>query len=126
MDATTANPSRPYWIPDGIDFEALPNALQLAITGIVNPAYQELVLEAADALARSAGTTLVHLLWLELLQQFELGNQLENLVRPNHGCAACADMIAQHLRLVGAKQHTAQFLLRLKVFHEKYAAGLPK
>jgi hypothetical protein len=35
-------------------------------------------------------------------------------------------MIAQHLRLVGAKQHAAQFLLRLKAFHEKYGAGLPQ
>lgn len=126
MDATTPNPSRPYWIPDGIAFQAPPQALQLATTEIVNPVYQELILEAGDALERSAAATLVHLLWLEFLQQVELGNHLDNLVRPNHGFAVRADMIARHSRVVGAKQHTGTFLLRLKAFHEKSAAGLSR
>jgi hypothetical protein len=105
MDALTPTPARPYWIPEQTDLEALPPAVQLAITNVVNRAYQELVLGAADALERSAGATDVHLLWLELLHQFELGNQLKNRLRPNYGFAARADTIAQHLRLA-AKQHT--------------------
>jgi hypothetical protein len=73
--AAIVNPSRLGETIDSLDkrvLQPLPKELRLAIMEIVNPAYQELVLEAAAALARSAGTTLVHLLWLELLQQLEL------------------------------------------------------
>jgi hypothetical protein len=65
-------------------------------------------------LERSAGTTYVHLLWLELLSQFELGNQLANL-QHDQGLAAPPNLIAQHLRLVGAKQQT--------VFHLRASLG---
>ena len=114
MDATTPHPPRPYWIPEEIDLAALPKAVQLAVSEILNRAYQELVLGAADALERSAGTTYVHLLWLELLSQFELGNQLANL-QHDQGLAAPPNLIAQHLRLVGAKQQT--------VFHLRASLG---
>jgi hypothetical protein len=115
---------RPYWISEQIDLAALPEPFRIAITEIVNRAYEELVLGAADALERSAATTYVHLLWLELLQQFELGNELESVSRPNLSFGARAEMIMRHLRLVAAKQHTGNFLLRVKAFHEKYAAAL--
>jgi hypothetical protein len=95
----------------------------VAITEIVNPAYQELVLGAGDALERSAGATHVHLLWLELLHQLALGNQLENLLRSNHGFAAQADRIAQHLRLAAAKQQAGSFLLRIQAVQDKDTAG---
>ena len=123
MEATTPSPSRPYWIPERIDLDALPEALRLAISEIVNPAYQEFVLGAADALQRSAGATYVHLVWLEVLHQCELGQELDKFLRPNFGFAAQADMVAQHLRLVGAKQQAGTFLLRVKAFQEKYTAN---
>lgn len=123
MEAPTATPPRPYWIPEEADLEALPKEVQLALTEVVNRAYQELVLGAADALERFAGATYVHLLWLELLHQFELGKQLDNLLRPNHGFAARADRIAQHLRLVGAKQQAGSFLLRVQALQDKDTAG---
>src|SRR5438477_98569 len=105
MDATTESFSQPYWIPEGFNFDALPQAFQQAITEILNPAYQELVLAVGHPLERSAGATYVHLLWLELLQQFELGDQMDTRLWLTYRFPERADMIAQHLRLVGAKQH---------------------
>src|SRR6516164_4810706 len=100
MDAATRAPSRPYWLPEDTEFAALPRPLQVAITEILYPAYKQLVLGAADPLERATAATFVHLLWLELLQQLELGNCLEDLMRPNFGSAALNGVIAQHLRLV--------------------------
>jgi hypothetical protein len=47
--------TRPYWIPDGVDFESIPRNLQVAITTLVSPTYEELVLGAAPGLAQSTG-----------------------------------------------------------------------
>ena len=44
---------RPFWIPDGVNFDSLPAELKIAITGIVDPAYNELVLSAASGLEQS-------------------------------------------------------------------------
>ena len=85
--------------------------------------YEQLVLGAADPLERATAATFVHLLWLELLQQLELGNCLEDLMRPNFGSAALNGVIAQHLRLVGAKQQTDSFLLRLKALQGSFQHG---
>ena len=70
MDAATPPLSRPYWLPEDTEFAALPRPLQVAITEILYPAYEQLVLGAADPLERATAATFVHLLWLELLQQF--------------------------------------------------------
>ena len=78
IDASTPGDStpRPYWIPPGVDFGRLPEQVRAAILGIINPAYQELVLGARDGLPKAAGVTLVSLLWLEILDQVELGQDL--------------------------------------------------
>ena len=123
MDAATRALSRPYWLPEDTEFAALPRPLQVAITEILYPAYEQLVLGAADPLERATAATFVHLLWLELLQQLELGNCLEDLMRPNFGSAALNGVIAQHLRLVGAKQQTGSFLLRLKALQGRFQHG---
>lgn len=107
--------SRPYFVPKGVNFEVLPEEVQVAITAVVNPAYRELVLEAGDALQRSAGVTTVHLLWLEILDQVELAKNLPS--SPNSETAEeHGKRIDRHLRIVGAKSKASQFLLRLREF----------
>ena len=44
-------------------------------------------------------------------------------MRPNFGSAALNGVIAQHLRLVGAKQQTDSFLLRLKALQSRFQHG---
>lgn len=118
---------RPYFIPKGLDFEALPEEIKLAVREIVNPAYRELVLGASDALERAAGATFVHLAWLELLDQLGLGEQVAAGLP---GGGVVGDLVHEedlqnHLRLLGAKQKAAAFLLRLREFRtrQRFSAG---
>ena len=64
---------RPYFIPKNIDLGQLPGGLRKAVDDIILPAYQEFVLEATTSLERAAGMTLCCHIWLELLEQFDLG-----------------------------------------------------
>ena len=71
--ASGEQPVRPYFIPPGINFEALPEPVRVALQAVVEPAYRELVLGVEGPLERSAGLTLAFLLSLEVLDQFQLG-----------------------------------------------------
>jgi hypothetical protein len=115
---------RPLWIPDGLDFDRLPEALRLAVSGILNPAYRELVLEAPTALLRTAGLTYVHAAWLELIDQIELCKSMARLLPSGESSEALQEPIARHLRLVGAKEKFGKFLLQIKTFYEKYPGEL--
>ena len=54
--------TRPYFLPETVDFDTLPPAVRAAFTTIVEPAYRELVLGAVSVLERSAGASFVFLL----------------------------------------------------------------
>jgi hypothetical protein len=111
---------RPYFVPPGVDFDQLPEQVRAVILGIINPAYRELVLAAPDGLQKAAGVTVVSLLWLEVLDQLELG---QNLTVPRSLLVASPErdeLIARHLRTAGAKIKASSFLLRLAEFREKY------
>jgi hypothetical protein len=121
-DASTSdNPTpRPYWIPPGVDFERLPEQVRAAMLGVINPAYQELVLGAQDGLQKAAGVTLISLLWLEVLDQVELGQDLTDPRSIGTSSPAREQLISRHLRLAGATIKASGFLLRLAEFREKY------
>jgi hypothetical protein len=105
---------RPFWVPENVVFDRLPAALQAGILQLINPLYQQLVLEATNELARTVGLTLVHLGWLELLGQLELGRaQAVGLGGANPG-PVDPKAIAQHLSLVAAKIKTTKLYLQLK------------
>ena len=55
------------WTPPGVDIDSFPPEVQTAIIEIVNPIYEQLVLQARDSLEKSTGMTAVYLLWLEIL-----------------------------------------------------------
>jgi hypothetical protein len=121
-DASTSDDPtpRPYWIPPGVDFDRLPEQLRAAILGIINPAYQELVLRAQDGQEKAAGVTVVSLLWLEILGQIELA---EHLTDPGSVVTSSPEreqLISRHLRVAGAMIKASGFLLRLSEFKEKY------
>src|SRR4051794_13174139 len=79
MQVSSPQPAltRPYFFPPTVDFEALPAAVQTAIAEIVVPAYEELVVGAESAIERSAGTSLVLLLALEIMEQMEIGAAMD-------------------------------------------------
>lgn len=114
-DTAPARSLRPYFVPEGIDFDSLPEPVKLALQTVVQPAYDELVLAAPNALERSMGASVVFLLTEEVLEQFELGRQM-NFTQSR--CAADREdrekSLARYLQLVGAKNSAANALLRLR------------
>ena len=119
-NAGVGEAARPYWVPSGIAFDELPEELRTAIIAVVNPGYQQLVLAARDGLEKATGMTIVHLLWLEILDQIQLGRELTD---PQSALSASEErekLIARHLRLVGAKTKASGFLLRLHQFRRKW------
>jgi hypothetical protein len=93
----------------------LPRPLQAALVELIGPLYEELVLAAPDALERSTGLTLTHLLWLEILEQYDLGRDYSvvsgvlGTASPDRG-----PMIDQHLRLLEAKLRASHFLVQAR------------
>lgn len=119
--STAAEPttsSRPYFIPEGTDFDALSEPVRLAFRTIVEPAYQELVLGAPNPLERAQGATFVFLLAEEVLSQFELGLQMDlsqTQVAEDHERRERRERaLSRMLRVLGAKNSALQALLRLR------------
>jgi hypothetical protein len=74
---------RPYWIPPGVVFEELPEAVRIALQTIVGLAYSELVLGAGDPLETAMGTSVAFLAALEICDQVEIGHQLLRTTPPD-------------------------------------------
>jgi hypothetical protein len=111
----------PDFLPDDFDFDALPAVVQRAICELVQPAYDELVAGADGALERAAGASFTFLLLLEVLDQFNLTDQLGKGLKQGRGCRSLQDEeVFRHLRLAGAKDKVGGFLLRLRAFRAKY------
>lgn len=108
------DPNRPPWIPAGVELERVPPQVLRAVEQVVLPAYRDLVLEAADPLERSLGTTLVHLLWLEIVQQHELSREYYAFSVVLDLPMNTRGMIAEHLHLIDSKIRAGSFLLRLR------------
>jgi hypothetical protein len=107
------SPARPYFLPENVEFETLPKGLQAVVAAILDPLYKELVLGAEDSLERDAGKTLVHLAWLEVIGQIEVGQQIatgEKLLDSEEHYK----LIERLLRVVGAKSKLQGFLLNLR------------
>jgi hypothetical protein len=112
--ASGEQPVRPFYVPAGINFDALPEPVRVAFEAVVQPTYRDLVLGVEGPLERSAGVTLTFLLSLEVLDQFQIGQQLNFTADPTAlGGVERDRLIGRYLRLVGAKQQAERFLLRI-------------
>jgi hypothetical protein len=60
---------RPIWLPEGEDIKKMSAIVRRAVAEIVQPVYKELVAQAHTAMEKSLGLSLVHCLWLEILNQ---------------------------------------------------------
>ncbi|MFH1267645.1 MAG: hypothetical protein ABIK89_18165 [Planctomycetota bacterium] len=63
---------RPVWAPEGEDLELLPDEVRQAIAEGIEPVYQRLVERAEDPLEMTLGVTVAHLLWLDVLEPFDV------------------------------------------------------
>jgi hypothetical protein len=106
---------RPYFLPEAVDFNALPASIQAAFTTIINPAYRELVLAAPNALERSMGASFVFLLAEEVLNHFEIGKQMDLAQTQNATDGdARQKALGRYLKLLGAKNAALNALMRLR------------
>lgn len=111
----------PHWMPRGIKFELLPQEVQADVITLVNPIYKELVLDAKSAVAKTTGLTIVHLMWLEIVDQIKLGGQIEvmvsdmDIMEPIQPASREQD-IERHLRLVDSKFRASELLRRWDEF----------
>jgi hypothetical protein len=110
----------PRWVPPGVDFNMFSSEVQIAIVEIINPLYERLVLQTDDSLEKSTGLTVVYLLWMEILNQYELGKQYMPDAFLREAASPYGDTFARQLQLVDAKTKTSYILLRLRELRQSY------
>lgn len=95
--------------------------MQRAIADLIEPIYRQLVLDAPDALEKSIGISITHLLWLEIISQFDLKRDYTQ-VEAVLGISMNRDsMIAQQLRLIDSKVRAGYYLMRIHEFRRRLA-----
>jgi hypothetical protein len=109
-------PDRPLWMPEGVDLKRLPVEIRQAAEEIVQPAYEQLVLHVAPGWDQSLGASIVHLLWLEILDQFDIksdysANSLALRLPPKR-----QRRVEHHIKLLDAKLRHGKFMLQLEQF----------
>jgi hypothetical protein len=109
----------PYWWPNEVPFERLPENLRAAIEGIIQPSYGTMVVAARPGPEQSSGATIVSLLWLEILQQAELGKDLLAAGPEPERLQKHEKAIGRLLRLAGAKTKATELLMRLQSQRQK-------
>lgn len=115
MAEATAASTIPRFVPPGVDRDKLPQPVQAAFELIVDPAHFELVLCVTDALVRAAGMSIVFLLFIEILEQFELGELItSSLVGEAKDPEARDKAFAKYLRLVRAKEKAMDSWIRAR------------
>ncbi len=67
-------PALPPWLQNDAFYQNLPEQHQQAIRSIIQPLYERFVLRPTDHLERSTGSSVIYLLWSELLKQAEIAN----------------------------------------------------
>lgn len=118
-EPTSFSGSMPPWAPDQQQLERLPPEIRQALSQTMQPLYEQYVLHAPDPLEQSVGITLVHLLWMELLEQFDLKNNNEKLLTlrlPGNREA----YINQHLRVMAAKTRLGHFLMQFRRMRKQW------
>ncbi len=105
----------PYWLPRGPFWDRLSEGVKRAAGEVLEPAYRRLVLEARDELERSAGITLVHLMWLEICDQTAMSEVVGNRDEIDAILKNAEESVGRHLHLVAAKNSTAELLLKLRM-----------
>jgi hypothetical protein len=112
-DEEPSSPDRPVWLPEGEDIKKMSATVRRAVAEIVQPVYEELVAQAHTAMEKSLGLSLVHCLWLEILNQQgckSVPPDLELLLGNDNR----QKTIDQFLKLTNAKIRISNILTRLQ------------
>jgi hypothetical protein len=125
--AAARDPNLPLWLPDDCDLERMPVEVRQAVAEIVQPAYAEMVQNAASGMEKSLGASIVHLLWLEILDQYDIKQDYTNNVLTLGLPSNRKDAITQYIRLIDAKLRVGNFMVRLRelLLRERKYSPLP-
>lgn len=113
----TASSARPAFLPPSVDFDALPARVRQALVFVVEPVYEELVVGACSAAERAAGSALVLLTSLEVIQQFALAQATDFTTlaaETDEHRLAREKLVRAHLRLARHKLRVAGIVFRLQ------------
>jgi len=97
------DPAQPLWVPEGIDLSYVPVEVRQAVAEVIQPVYEQYVVGADDGLEKSLGLTLTHLLWLEVLEQFDLKREYTQVQAVLGITGNREQLMARHLRLIDSK-----------------------
>ena len=110
-------------MPDDDTLEFVSPEVRQAIAEVVQPVYERFVLAVEDPLEKSLGLTVAHLVWLEVLQQFDLKREYTQVLAvlglPDDRGAA----IDQHLRIIDSKVKLGYLLIRLRELRRRWPEG---
>ena len=67
-------PAIPPWLQEDSFFQSLPEQHQQAIRSTIHPLYERFVLRPIDHVEASTGSSVIYLLWSELLKQAEIAS----------------------------------------------------
>lgn len=112
------DPDIPHWLPAGGGWEKLPQEIRETVSRFITPAYRRFVLEAPSEIERAVGTTLVHLMWLELCGQLQLAQAAVDPQSLDAVLQNPEEMIARHLHLATVKCQTAELMVKLRVIND--------
>jgi hypothetical protein len=110
-EAPHATPLR--WVPPGFKLETLGRDAQKALAEVVNPVYEQLVLQPSDCLERSTGLTHLYLLWEEMLHHFQVAESYSNDPR-ERSLRDYERNLSRYIELAKLKAATTNVLLRLR------------
>lgn len=108
----------PFWAPRGADLQHMRPEVKEALVEAIQPLYQQFVLDAPGGMERWIGRTMVHLAWLESLQQLDESDQYINIDSVLGLRADVADHLDRCMRLGISKVKMARFLVQLRQFAE--------
>ncbi len=109
----------PVWAPEGFDLHFVPEPVQQAIREVVDPVYERFVRGVDDPLELSLGVTVAHLLWLEVLQQYDLKREYTEITAVLGLRRDRSSAIEQHLRIIQSKVQVGYLMARLRDLRQK-------
>ena len=116
------DPGQPAWAPSKAEAARVPEAVRQALMDFILPIYQRSVVQARDAVEQSVNVTAVHLLWLEVLEQFSQKQEYMNIGLLLGSDASRDDQIARLLRVLETKVRVGHLMIRLQELRAQSAA----
>ncbi|MFH1921251.1 MAG: hypothetical protein ABIP48_15395 [Planctomycetota bacterium] len=111
---------RPVWAPQGADLEMVPDEVRQAIVEVIEPVYERFVRGTDDPLEMTLGVTVAHLLWLEVLQQFDMKREYLEVSAVLGLPEDRGPVIEQHLRIIYSKVKVGYLLARLRELRQQW------